>query len=138
VYGAYNYVVIVEREQKKVVAVLQGHGHKVTAIAASNTEEIAISGSKDRSAVAWSLERRCVLRKRTKLAAEVSAVCTLPSTPSTAFLALSNYSIVTWKWSEGSLLLDEGCMLMCAHVPHAPFGTGVQPRTSVAASHLLL
>lgn len=103
-YGAYNYVVIVEQATNRVHAVVQGHGHKVTALSASACGQVVVSGSKDRSVVAWNLERRCVLRKRTKLPAEVAALCTLPHTESTAVLALTSGALVSWLWSEGAPL----------------------------------
>lgn len=104
VYGAYSYVVVAELASKRVVAVLQGHGHKVTSVAAAPDVEVVISGSKDRSVAAWNLEQCSVLRKRTKLPAEVAALGMLTTPPTTAVIALSNGQLLGWNWAEGAAL----------------------------------
>ena len=102
VYGAYNYVVVVAADTRRVLAVLLGHGNKVTAVATSPSTAlaVAISGSKDRSVVAWSLDTLSVLRKRSKLPAEVAATCVLPA--ATVALALASGLVCSWVWSPGA------------------------------------
>jgi WD40 repeat protein len=102
VYGAYSYVVVAELQSHQILAVLQGHGNKVTAVNASSSGNVAVSGSKDRSLTAWDLTNLCILRKRAKLTAEVSAVCLLQNTACTAVAALEDCSIVSWLWSQGA------------------------------------
>lgn len=116
-YGAYNYVVVLAAGSRRVLAVLLGHGNKVTAVATSPSPAVAvaISGSKDRSVVAWSLESLGVLRKRAKLPAEVTAACVLPAAPATVALALANGLMCSWVWTPGALPSAIACHRRAEH-----------------------
>jgi WD40 repeat protein len=97
----------VDAASHAVLAVLLGHGNKITAVAAAHdaSRPVALSGSKDRSIVAWNLEALCILRKRAKLPSEVAAVCTVPPLPCLAVIALASGLIVSWNWRTGKLPL---------------------------------
>lgn len=105
IYGAYNHLVVVDVSSRKVIAVLLGHGNKITAVAAAHSisPPVALSGSRDRSVVAWNLESLCVLRKRAKLPSEVAAVSTVSCLPSLALIALASGLIASWNWKTGKL-----------------------------------
>ena len=106
-YAAYNYVVLMDPGQLSVVAVLLGHGNKVTCLAASRSGEqggsgVILSGSRDKSVVAWSVARRAVIRKRQKLDDEVVALATVHGAEALVVIACKNGALRSWNWDIGA------------------------------------
>jgi WD40 repeat protein len=107
-YAAYNYVVLADPATKATLAVLLGHGNKVTSLAASQPgagPEILLSGSRDKSVTAWSVKQRSILRKRQKLDDEVTALVTVPNAPGLVVIACKNGALRSWMWEAGAPLV---------------------------------
>lgn len=102
VYGGHKFVVVVDAGTQRVRAVLQGHGQKVTAMAASESLEVAVSGAADCSLAAWDLQSLCAIQKKTKLPAAVAAVSVLQARANTALVALASGLVVAWRWERGA------------------------------------
>lgn len=104
-YAAYNYVVFADPSTKTTTAVLLGHGNKVTSLAASQPgdgPEVLLSGSRDKSVVAWTVNTRTSLRKRQKLDDEVTALATVPNAPGLVVIACKNGALRSWLWHIGA------------------------------------
>lgn len=84
-------------------AILRAHSNKVTAIAAAkgDDEEVVLSGGRDKTLIAWSVRRQCVLRKQKKLPAEVTALVVCPHDANIAMVALGTGAVTLWKWKKG-------------------------------------
>lgn len=81
---------------------MRAHSNKVTAVAAVEVSdvEVVLSGGRDKVAIAWSVDRKAVVRKQ-KLPGEVTALVACPHDPNKVIVALTSGSCVVWDWARG-------------------------------------
>ncbi|CAH8575671.1 unnamed protein product [Schistosoma turkestanicum] len=71
VYGCQSF----GDSRLKLRATLYGHTDAITCLAASDSFNLIVSGSRDRSCILWDLSRLCFLRQLTNHIAPIAAIC---------------------------------------------------------------